>query len=235
MIQRVLAGLGLVMLLSGCYVDSMDDRPPTAPGFSLDEEGNSPRANKSDAGECRFMGMGRGCMDGYIVVNDMTIAGKHFHNADVFANQFHDLIAVERKENGESLIEGEEFELNLLSGIGNKTFARGFEFYVSGDALIDGAVRKNHFAVNRLREGTYDIRIEKKLKFEVIYKELVLNAEGEETEEDRQDIYCASIYSDTDFEVTSANRTVVSFKEFNLHLTNDVCEKDTETGSIIIP
>jgi hypothetical protein len=233
MIQRVLATFGLVMLLSGCYVDSMDDRPPAAPGFELD--GQEQGLNKSAQGECRFMGMSRGCLDGYIVVNDLSVGGKAFHNADVLANQFHDLIAVERRGSGTSLAEGEEFELNLLSSLSNKTFSRGFEYYVSGDALVDGAIRKNHFTINGLREGTYDIRIEKKLKFEVLYTDTTKDDEGNEVEEDMQDIYCASIYSDDDFEVTRGTRSVISFKEFSLHLTNDVCEKSTETGSIIIP
>ena len=228
MIQRIAAALGLVMMLSGCYVDSMDERPPAAPGLNLAENGQPYRG-----GECRFRGLSRGCLDAYIVVNDITVGDDLFFNADEFANQFHKLINVERQ--GENLVEGETFQLNLMGGIGNKSFANGFEYYISGDALLDGRISKNYFAINSLREGAYDIRIEKKLTFEVVYSEKTVDEDGNETEEEQRDLYCASIYADSQFEIGRSQRSKLSFKEYKLHISNKVCGQGKNVSSISIP
>jgi hypothetical protein len=231
MISRIAAAFGALMLMSGCYVESIDDRPPAAPGPFEDQAEPGERPIK---GECDFRKMGRGCLDAYVSVNMITVEGKEFHNVDTLASEFHDLIAVEHAETTEKVDEGTDFELSLSTPLDNDSFTKGFRYYVSGDRLLDGKVHKNHFSLNDLREGLYDIRIEKQVKFEIKYSEMVVEEEIERTVE-KVDIYCASLFADTDFEISAGDRARLTFKDFDLHVTPEKCEDSVKSDSIVIP
>jgi len=233
MVRKILIIASLfsaMTIISGCYVESIDDRAPTAPGFAFDD------TSSRSPGECAIKGLSKGCLDGYIVVNNLTVAGEEFHNADVFANQFDRLINVERKNSGETLVEGEEFDLQLQNVLDTKSFSNGFEYYISGDALVDGTIRKNYFPVNSIREGSYDIRIEKKIKFGISYKVAGEPVDGEIVEDEVVErTYCASLYADTSFEIERGQRTKLSFNDFKIFVADNECENTTTNSSIQLP
>jgi hypothetical protein len=236
---------------SGCYVDSMDQRAP-ATGDKAQVERNT---NEQDPGACRTT-FAKGCFDGYVLSKkDFFVDGRQYFNADDLAGRFAELVKVE--DEGVALVAGVDYQLALTTPLDNQSFIQGFEYNLTGDYPRSGKVRTNgNFAVNELPEGTYDLRVQRAIKFTVtrqvpvVADDSIAAAEPQEPVRDgatpaeepaaqpetqtEVKTYCATIYADTVIEVRKGKRSFDNFGDFRTHITDHDCAVLGSSGGITL-
>lgn len=154
--------------LSGCYVETIDDQRDNVRGERPSADQRIERgAGEAEVGQCRFTAQ-KGCFDGHVISKkEFLVEGKAFFNADDLATRFGELITVERL--GTQLRDGEDYRFELLTPMDNPSFLQGFEYYLIGSTVRSGNVRNNGvFNVNELGEGSYDLRLQKMIKFQLV-------------------------------------------------------------------
>jgi hypothetical protein len=154
--------------MSGCYVETIDDQRDNIRGERPSADQRIERgAGEGEVGQCRFTAQ-KGCFDGHVISKkEFLVEGKAFFNADDLATRFGELITVERL--GTQLRDGEDYRFELLTPMDNPSFLQGFEYYLIGSTVRSGNVRNNGvFNVNELGEGSYDLRLQKTIKFQVV-------------------------------------------------------------------
>jgi len=235
-IRAILALATVATLVSGCYVDpGQQDRAPstaggeTVPNSSQDTSGSS----LTDQATCHYV-IGRGCFDGHIAaLQEFTVDGKQFFNADDLATRFSELLTVDSA--GQPLAAGQGYKLTMLTPVDNQSFVTGFAYDLKGERPTSGQVRDNgNFSINDLPEGTYDLRVQKAVRFELSASAATspaANAAGDDVPSPSSvspkaavaKTYCATLYADTTLDVRRGQRTWNSFSDFKLHVTDNVC------------
>lgn len=247
----VLRTMTMTMLLavsaSACYVESVDEQRDSVAGRKIStDQRQEDGTNLADVGQCRVTAL-KGCFDGHVISKkEFLVEGKTFFNADDLASRFAELITVERL--GDQLKDGEDYRLELLTGMDNPSFLQGFEYYLSGATVRAGNVRNNGvFNINELTEGTYDLRLQKALQFQVIQtitqaplpderdasrakpaESTASEAAVETTPEllERQTVvktYCATLYADKTIDIRRGERVWEPLNEFRLHVIDRDC------------
>ncbi len=249
---RVMSGvaaLALAAAVTGCYVDSMDQRAPTV---GTDSTNTRRSEAEQDPGACRT-NFAKGCFDGYVLSKkDFFVDGRQYFNADDLAGRFAELVKVENE--GVALVAGVDYQLALTTPLDNQSFIQGFEYNLTGDYPRSGKVRTNgNFAVNELPEGTYDLRVQRPVKFTVT-RQVAVEAQESDAVEPQDPVrdgdapapeetaapemkavvksYCATIYTDTVVEVRKGKRAFDNFGEFRTHVTDHDCAATTTSGGI---
>jgi hypothetical protein len=212
--------------LSGCYVETLDDRPPGAPGEEV--KGND---EDRSAGDCR-RALGKGCFDGHVVAKkEFFVEGTQYFNADDLAAHFENLVAI-TDEQGAALTAGKDYQLKLVTPVDNQSFAQGFEYYMTGDTARTGKMRATgDFSINDLAEGTYDLRVLKAIRFTVtreVTRPVPAPVDQPDAEPTTEVVkvttpYCATLYADTVLEVRRGERAWATFGDFRLHATDKEC------------
>lgn len=166
--SRMAAAIILGGSMVGCFVETVDDNRDNSSARRLTYDSRQEIVPESaEAGECRVTAQ-KGCFDGHIIAKkEFSVEGKTFFNADDFATRFAELITVERL-GGETASEN-EYHIRLLTALDNSSFLHTFEYYLSGATVRSGNVRNNGvFNINELNEGSYELRLQKSIQFEVI-------------------------------------------------------------------
>jgi hypothetical protein len=152
----------LLLSTAGCYVDDLQERAPST--ADADRNGY----------DCRLT-LSTGSFDGHILTEtEFSIEGKTFFNADDLAvpTRFAELVTI--KKDGVALKAGTDFDVVLVSQLGRDNFADDFEYFLNGEGTRSGAVRGDgNFSVNELREGLYDLRVQKAIRFRIVEKATV--------------------------------------------------------------
>lgn len=247
-LHRICAAIFLATTASACYVESVDEGRDAIGARKLpSDQRDDAKTSLTDVGQCRFTGQ-KGCFDGHVISKkEFVVEGKAFFNADDLATRFSELITVEQL--GDRLRDTEDYRLELLTAMDNPSFLQGFEYYLSGATVRSGHVRSNGvFNINELNEGTYDLRLQKTLKFQVIRapaedpvpestEPTTTDAETESAPETAPmtrvagaaqpqavvKTYCATIYTDKTIDVRRGERLWDAFNEFRLHVIARDC------------
>lgn len=221
MIRVITAALLSSLLVAGCYVESLDDREEAAAP-------NLTEGEKRSRGECNIIDY-KGCLDGNITRLEFTVNDVEFEDANDFASRFFEMIPV--NENGTELVAGDDYEFVLHTNLNINNFADGFEWIINGGTK-SGNLVNGKFKVERLREGTYDIRVQKPISFSIKKKQININEDGSQSTEVVEKTYCAKLSSDINIELYDAERLAATFSEFRLAFTSYEC-KSTPTNSTI--
>ena len=246
-LRTISAAILLASGVSGCYVESVDEQRDSVGGRKINsDQREEAHTSLTDLGQCRVTAL-KGCFDGHVISKkEFLVEGKAFFNADDLASRFAELITVERL--GEQLRDGEDYRFELLTAMDNPSFLQGFEYYLSGATVRAGNVRSNGvFNINELSEGTYDLRLQKSLKFQVIHTlaqpqaptedatPVSGNAEAGSTDTGAETTaliaepqtvvktYCATLYTDKTIDVRRGERVWEPFNEFRIHVIDRDC------------
>ncbi|MDA9951258.1 hypothetical protein N9D31_01660 [Oligoflexaceae bacterium] len=214
MMQKWLA-FALFLLLAGCYGVPQDRLPS--------EEDAATSAFKCERS------MRTACIQGTVTAApDIVINGKTFLDSEDFALMFKDLVTVQDKE-GDDLSE-EDYKVELLTGVTNQDFTRGFEVFVKGsDARTTEVLRSGAFLLNYLRPGLYDVRAQKKLVFKVTPNtDLLVETKKDDGEVEvakaSEKYYCATLQAEKTFEVQRGDQITPVFDEFELYWRDQGCK-----------
>lgn len=248
------------LTLVSCYIDDLKDRAPI-PVTAAD----SSRADVNGNHECRAT-LSKGCFDGHVLSEtQFWIEGQEFFNADDLAipARFMELVTIQK--DGKTLKAGQDFTVQLVTPLDRASFAQGFEYVLDGDYFRRGKIRADgDFSINDLAQGSYDLRVQKGIKFLVIEKavavapaqsgspspvpsptpsEAVAPASGREisvadsaaTPAPAATLakqFCATIYSDTQLDVTRNRSTFEKFDNFKMYVTDNECA-DSGAGTTL--
>jgi hypothetical protein len=236
MMLATVAG-ALASSLSGCYVETLDDRPPGAPGEEVSGE-----TEDRTQGNCR-RSLGKGCFDGHVVAKkEFYVEGTQYFNADDLAAHFENLVAI-TDEKGAALTAGKDYQLKLVTPVDNQSFAQGFEYYLTGDTARTGKMRSTgDFSINDLGEGTYDLRVLKAIRFNIVReveREVPAPADQPDAAPTIEKVtlttpYCATLYADTVLEVRRGERAWGTFGDFRLHATDKECSAQGNQTTIAL-
>ena len=174
-LARAFAGLSLV-LQTACFVEPVTDRSPGSPGYGVTEPGTTNnKSEHSTDGDAFFaeqndqclVSLGSGCIDGFLPAGlNIAVEDEVFHDADDFSSGFGDLLLDRSSKSADQFTEGLEFR--LITPMGNQAFARGFNYVLMGDVVRSGMVAANGaFKIEGLTQGTYQLRIQKPITFEM--------------------------------------------------------------------
>ena len=225
-------GLSLSLVLAtGCYVESVDDRMTDAGTYDT-----SKRTPLNLKDSCNY-DYKSGCFIGTIPSSpDITVDGKTFMDVNDLANRFHELIDVTGVDDMEELVEGEDFELKLATQLNNENFTRGFEVYLKGEYYKTARVlASGQFAFNKLPEGEYMVRVQRPVRFVLERTVIEETAEGELVETDVKKHICATLFSDAPVQVNLTERERKTFDNFELYVTGDECVEHAAGTPIFLP
>ncbi len=220
-------------LFTACYLEHEDDQKPTPPtsvgsGFDLTKQIQS----GMNIHACKRT-VTTGCFEGSFPASpDIFVEDQKFFDAEEFKAHFVELIAIEGKEEAEK--RGESVEVKMLTPISNRSFSDDFEIYIKGEYSKSAKVLvSGRFAVNYLPEGSYDVRVQKPVKFELVRTMPVPapNPEPAPAKENPEPaikkeskIYCAKLYAETTIDVTAKEYTNIVFDRYSLYVSDDTCE-----------
>lgn len=230
--RAFLVSAAAMALTTGCYFETIDDRAPGAPG-------DSPRGTslRGEDGTCKFS-LSTGCFDGYIASKqDFTVDDKSFLNADILATRFHELIVVEgQNAAGEDLQYGKDYKIELTTKVDNENFYSGFSYNLVGEVQRDQKLRTGSFSIDKLLEGSYDLRVQRAIKFVIVQNVTRQPDDGsapivEEVRYQR----CATLYHDAIVDIRAGERTHENFNSFVIHVTDQECAADGHDTVIRIP
>lgn len=233
----VMATLGL----SGCFVEPASDRIP------LPSEGGG-EFEPLDGTRCQKR-FSRGCVVGHIPVIKIYVEGEEFHDADNLYHRFSELVKV-RDENG-FLLASADYSFSMGTEFDTRTFAKGFEVYLTGgDYKTQSVSSSGEFVLDELAPGSYELRVQKPIKFTVtrqvasqppVESEPSQDPVGESDPADdiaqepvepvepvtseTTKTYCATLFADGSVDVRRGEMTRVEFNDFDLHITDQACEK----------
>jgi hypothetical protein len=230
----------LVMAQTGCFIDPEggDKRFQNDGGKEISTERGTSSAS-SGQGMCQYS-LGRGCFDGYVgFKKDFYVGGRSFFNADDFASQFPKLIQV-KDENGGLLVAGQDFEVEILTPIDQKSFTSGFEYELIGVMVRNGKIPDNgSFSINDLLDGVgYELRIHRPIQFRITKLSRPIPQETPESpsisdsenfapeakELPQGKSYCATLYQDSLIEISKGIRTYERFNDFKLYFSDQECK-----------
>ena len=241
MISRVLMMVVPVamMTLTACYVESTDDRAPGAPGYGDGQMRTDGYDLRPDRGLCKYS-IATGCFDGHVQYRkEFYVEGQEFFNADDLADRFLEVLTFE--DTADNYVDG-SLELTFDTPIDQENFGEGFEYLVTGERVVSGQVRRDgNFSINGLREGIYDLRLQRAIKFTLAYERLVQNPDVD-PDEPTEDLivepviktFCGTLYQDATIEVVRGQRMNEMFDSFKLHVTDHECQSGGQRSRLTL-
>ncbi len=236
-----LVGLGMMVASSSaCLVETPDGQGRhMEKGQSQEAErarDPSPRGTtQAGPGLCQY-GIGRGCFDGYVgFKKDFFVGGQSFFNADDFAESFAELLQVKGPE-GILLKPAQDYQVTFLTPVDQRTFVGGFEYELSGELQRSGKISESgSFSVSDLLDGTYELRIQRPIRFLLVKNLPITPANPTETKAPAADTsapqtevatkgYCATLYQNTEVNIRKGFRTYERLNDFKLHLSDRECD-----------
>lgn len=227
--RAILFSAAALALTTGCYFETLDERSPGAPG-------EPPRGSplRGEEGSCTYS-LSTGCFDGYIASKqNFSVDGSAFFNADDLANRFHELVVVEgQNAAGEPMVYGEDYEIQLTTKVDNKNFYADFSYDLSGEVASGRSIRTGRFSIDKLPEGTYDLRIQRAIKFKILQKVVRQpDGDGEPTVEVVEHGRCATLYNDSTVDIRAGERARDNFNTFSIYMTDTECSADGRDTTI---
>jgi len=162
---------------------------------------------------------------------------------------------IDGKEDAEK--RGETFQIKLLTDIDNKHFSDDFEVYVKGEyAKTARTLASGTFSLNYLPEGTYEVRVQKSIKFELTKttppnpQEPAQPAQPAQPIDPQQPnqpqpfvasdsktitkVFCAKLYSESVIEVSNKEKFNMVFDDYSLYISDNSCSDEDLRSSISI-
>lgn len=242
----------LVPFLTACYVEHVADKPKPPTGeltLTKNDAVKNPNCKVNAA---------TGCIEGIMpAAPELLVDGKKFFDADTLRDRFSELIVIDGKEDAEK--RGETFQIKLLTEIDNKHFSDDFEVYVKGDYAKTGkSLASGTFSLNYLPEGTYEVRVQKSIKFELTKTSPVdapetptvdpatpttdpvtpttnpATAPADQEPKVVTKIFCAKLYSESAIEIGSKEKFTMVFDDYSLYISDNSCTEEDLRSSVSI-
>ena len=203
-----------IFMLSGCYVETKNDDETNNTGRSLRAPG--------DEQECQ-VSRTSGCFTGEIAsAPDITVEGQKFFDAETMREHFADLITIE-PVNGQQL-RPEDYSISVQTEFDNNSFARDFVVYVKGEVATNARVNsRGGFDVNRLPEGSYEVRLARPIVFEIKYRALANDPNNPDATTELSKKRCAMLYTEAFIDVEAGKVTREVFDSYKLHVDDKDC------------
>lgn len=162
--------------------------------------------------------------------------------------RFTELLTVKSKQ-GQALAT-DEYQINLLTNVGNEGFAKGFSVFLKGNTVKESSVKNNSFRMDKLHPGIYDLRVQRDIKFELVRKAKTTDVAEEDVEENgdveaedeseapksvdvQTKLFCAKLYADEVVEINAGQRTEnLVIDHFSLELRNERCSEESDYQTI---
>jgi hypothetical protein len=236
----------LGLLVSSCFVEPLGESEKR-----LDQAGEETgvSTNLYDGADMCQYGIGRGCFDGYVgFKKDFFVAGRSFFNADDLAANFSQMLGETlqvKDSRGNLLVAGQDYTAEMLSTLDQQSFTSGFNFELTGLMQRSGKILESgSFSVNDLLEGTYELRIQRPVRFKLnrnlAPKEAEIPAEpakrseavAAETSPVESKTYCATLYQDSVVEVRKGQRSYQRLSDFKIHVSENECHLTRQQMSV---